>query len=106
MFEATAVAPEGRISPECPGIWSDSQIEPMRRIVEFIRGQGTKVGIQLAHAGRKASTVAPWVQDRRTKAGGAGSESNVARNEEGGWVENGECGMHSLSEWAEIDWLG
>lgn len=88
MFEATAVAPEGRITPECTGIWSDSHIEPMRRIVEFIHGQGTKVGIQLAHAGRKASTLAPWVQDRRTKAGGEGSKSSIARNEEGGWPEN------------------
>ncbi|KAF8595062.1 NADH:flavin oxidoreductase/NADH oxidase [Ceratobasidium sp. AG-I] len=88
MFEATAVSPEGRITPECAGIWSDSHIEPMRRIVEFIHGQGTKVGIQLAHAGRKASTLAPWVQDRRTKAGGEGSGSSVARNDEGGWVDN------------------
>lgn len=70
MLEATAVAPEGRISPECPGIWSDTHIAPMKRIVDFIHSQGTTVGIQLAHAGRKASTLAPFVQDRREKAGG------------------------------------
>jgi 2,4-dienoyl-CoA reductase-like NADH-dependent reductase (Old Yellow Enzyme family) len=90
MLEATAVTPEGRISPECPGIWSDSHIAPMRRIVDFIHGQGTTVGIQLAHAGRKASTLAPWVQTRRTTAGGPGSESDIAREEEGGWPSNGE----------------
>lgn len=88
MLEATAVTPEGRISPECPGIWSDSHIAPMKRIVDFIHSQGTTVGIQLAHAGRKASTLAPWVADRRRKAGGEGSDSAVARKEEGGWPEN------------------
>ncbi|QRV77882.1 NADH:flavin oxidoreductase/NADH oxidase [Ceratobasidium sp. AG-Ba] len=88
MFEASAVTPEGRITPEDAGIWSDSHIPQMKRIVDFIHGQGTMVGIQLAHAGRKASTLAPWVQDRRTKAGGVGSESSIAREEEGGWEEN------------------
>ncbi|KAH7325469.1 FMN-linked oxidoreductase [Rhizoctonia solani] len=88
MLESTAVSPEGRITPECPGIWSDSQIAPMKRIVDFIHGQGTTVGIQLAHAGRKASILAPYVFDRRKKAGGEGSESEVARVEEGGWPDN------------------
>ncbi|KAG8696108.1 hypothetical protein FRC09_008728 [Ceratobasidium sp. 395] len=88
MLEATAVTPNGRITPECPGIWSDSHIAPMKRIVDFVHGQGAVVGIQLAHAGRKASTLAPWVQNRRTEAGGVGSESSVARDEEGGWVDN------------------
>ncbi|CAE6441916.1 unnamed protein product [Rhizoctonia solani] len=88
MLEATAVAPEGRITPECAGIWSDTHIAPMKRIVDFAHGQGTAVGIQLAHAGRKASTLAPWVQARREKAGGKGSKSAVAREVEGGWPTN------------------
>lgn len=59
--EATAVLPEGRITPEDVGLWKDSQMEPMRRVVEFVHSQGQKIGVQLAHAGRKASTVAPWL---------------------------------------------
>ena len=65
MIEATAVVPEGRITPEDSGIWEDEQIEGewgLRKIVEFAHSQGQKVGIQLAHAGRKASTVAPWLR--------------------------------------------
>jgi 2,4-dienoyl-CoA reductase-like NADH-dependent reductase (Old Yellow Enzyme family) len=58
--EATAVMPEGRISPEDLGLWEDAQIAPLARITDFIRGQGAVAGIQLAHAGRKASTARPW----------------------------------------------
>lgn len=61
MVEATAVVPEGRITPEDSGLWKDSQIEPLKRIVEFAHSQGQHISIQLAHAGRKASTVAPWL---------------------------------------------
>jgi 2,4-dienoyl-CoA reductase-like NADH-dependent reductase (Old Yellow Enzyme family) len=61
MVEATAVTAEGRITPEDSGLWKDSQIEPLRKIVEFAHSQNQKIGIQLAHAGRKASTVAPWL---------------------------------------------
>jgi 2,4-dienoyl-CoA reductase-like NADH-dependent reductase (Old Yellow Enzyme family) len=61
MVEATAVVAEGRITPEDSGLWKDSQIEPLKRIVEFAHSQGQKIGIQLGHAGRKASTVAPWL---------------------------------------------
>jgi 2,4-dienoyl-CoA reductase-like NADH-dependent reductase (Old Yellow Enzyme family) len=60
MAEATAVSPEGRISPDDSGIWSDSHAEAFERITRFIRSQGAVPGIQLAHAGRKASTDAPW----------------------------------------------
>ena len=56
MTEATAVLPEGRISPQDLGIWSDAHVEPLRRIVRFIHDQGSVAGMQLAHAGRKAST--------------------------------------------------
>src|SRR6266699_1935335 len=60
LTEATAVLPEGRISPEDLGIWSDEHIEMLGRIVSFIHEQGSIVGTQLAHAGRKASTRRPW----------------------------------------------
>jgi 2,4-dienoyl-CoA reductase-like NADH-dependent reductase (Old Yellow Enzyme family) len=58
--EATAVLPEGRISPQDLGIWKDDHIEPLARIVRFIHEQGSVAGMQLAHAGRKASTHRPW----------------------------------------------
>lgn len=60
LTEATAVAPEGRISPQDAGIWNDEQAQDYARITSFIRGQGAVAGIQLGHAGRKASTYAPW----------------------------------------------
>jgi 2,4-dienoyl-CoA reductase-like NADH-dependent reductase (Old Yellow Enzyme family) len=58
--EATAVTPEGRISPRDLGLWSDRHAEPLERIVRFMHEQGSLAGIQLAHAGRKASTCVPW----------------------------------------------
>src|SRR5579864_3279555 len=58
--EATAVLPEGRISPQDLGIWSDEHVGPLARIVGFIHQQGSVAGMQLAHAGRKASTLRPW----------------------------------------------
>ncbi|WP_028239945.1 NADH:flavin oxidoreductase/NADH oxidase [Stutzerimonas azotifigens] len=61
IVEATAVVPEGRISPQDLGIWSDAHVEPLRRITRFIEAQGAFAGIQLAHAGRKASTWQPWL---------------------------------------------
>lgn len=60
MVEATAVSPEGRISPGDSGMWSDKQAEAFKRITRFIARQDCVPGIQLAHAGRKASTDAPW----------------------------------------------
>lgn len=78
LIEATAVAPEGRISPQDLGLWRDEQIEPLLRITRFISTQGSVPGIQLAHAGRKASTWQPWL-------GKPGSLS-VA---EGGWIPLG-----------------
>ncbi|MBC7552954.1 MAG: NADPH dehydrogenase NamA [Taibaiella sp.] len=62
--EATAVTPEGRISPHDLGIWSDEHVEQLRRITAFIERQGSVPGIQLAHAGRKGSTSEPWTGDR------------------------------------------
>lgn len=71
--EATAVSPEGRITPEDLGIWSDEHIEKYRQISSFILEQNAFPGIQLAHAGRKAGRSSPWQGNRRLTA------------EEGGW---------------------
>jgi 2,4-dienoyl-CoA reductase-like NADH-dependent reductase (Old Yellow Enzyme family) len=73
IVEATAVSPEGRISPWDSGIWSDAQAEAFERITAFIKARGAVAGIQLAHAGRKASTDVPW------RGGGPVGE------EKGGW---------------------
>lgn len=73
IVEATAVEPRGRITPYCLGLWDDGQVEPLARIVRFIESHGAVAGIQLAHAGRKASTNRPW------KGGGP------VPPEEGGW---------------------
>jgi 2,4-dienoyl-CoA reductase-like NADH-dependent reductase (Old Yellow Enzyme family) len=72
--EATAVTPEGRISPQDLGIWSDRHAQALRPIVEFLKAQGATTGIQLAHAGRKASTARPWEGIRGLA------------DHEGGWV--------------------
>ncbi len=60
IVEATAITPQGRISPGDLGIWSDGQVKAFQKITSFISAQGSVPGIQLAHAGRKASTAAPW----------------------------------------------
>jgi 2,4-dienoyl-CoA reductase-like NADH-dependent reductase (Old Yellow Enzyme family) len=60
VVEATAVSPEGRISPYDLGLWNDTQVEAFRRITGFLADQGTVPAVQLAHAGRKASTDRPW----------------------------------------------
>jgi 2,4-dienoyl-CoA reductase-like NADH-dependent reductase (Old Yellow Enzyme family) len=60
MVEATAVTRDGRISPADLGIWSDAHVEPLARIARFVHSQGAVAGIQLSHAGRKASTDPPW----------------------------------------------
>jgi 2,4-dienoyl-CoA reductase-like NADH-dependent reductase (Old Yellow Enzyme family) len=60
IVEATAVTPEGRISPYDSGIWSNAHAEAFKRITAFIKSQGAAAGVQLAHAGRKASTDVPW----------------------------------------------
>ncbi len=60
MVEATAVEERGRITPDDLGIWSDAHVEPLSRVAQFIKAQGAVAGIQIAHAGRKASTRRPW----------------------------------------------
>ncbi|KAH6704043.1 NADH-dependent flavin oxidoreductase-like protein [Leptodontidium sp. MPI-SDFR-AT-0119] len=79
IIEATSVLPNGRISPEDAGLWTDSQIAPIRRIANFMHSQNQKLGIQLAHAGRKASTLAPWLADK-----GKG----LATKEANGWPDD------------------
>lgn len=63
VAEATAVSPEGRITPGCAGIWSDEQIEPWKKAVDLMKAAGAVPGIQIAHAGRKASANRPWEGD-------------------------------------------
>jgi 2,4-dienoyl-CoA reductase-like NADH-dependent reductase (Old Yellow Enzyme family) len=75
MVEATAVVREGRITPGDMGIWDDKHREPLARIARFVRSQGAVPGIQLAHAGRKASCDLPWKGGARLKT-----------SEQGGWT--------------------
>ncbi len=60
IAEATAVTPQGRISPGDLGLWNDAQIAPLARVTAYLRSQGAVAGIQLAHAGRKAGSAVPW----------------------------------------------
>ncbi|KLD79540.1 NADH:flavin oxidoreductase/NADH oxidase [Xanthomonas hyacinthi] len=63
IVEATAVSPEGRITPRCTGLWNDAQAEGMARIAASIKAAGAVPGIQIGHAGRKASANRPWEGD-------------------------------------------
>lgn len=74
MQEATGVSARGRISPDDMGLWKDEQVEPLKRITGFIKKQGSVPGIQLAHAGRKASMSSPWKGGKPVPAS------------EGGWI--------------------
>jgi 2,4-dienoyl-CoA reductase-like NADH-dependent reductase (Old Yellow Enzyme family) len=74
MTEATGVSTEGRISVGCTGIWNETQVEAWRPVVDFVHSQGTKIGVQLAHAGRKGSTLRPW------------DDHLMASRDEGGWT--------------------
>lgn len=76
IAEATAVLPEGRISPADVGLWNDTQAQAWRRITGFIRARGAVAGVQLAHAGRKASVSPPW-QGSRAMAPAEGGWANV-----------------------------
>ena len=78
--EATAVQPNGRISPHDAGLWKDEHIPPIQRIVDFIHSQQAAAGIQLAHAGRKASTPSPFLDER-------GKVLRVEK-EDGGWPDD------------------
>lgn len=76
--EAAAVTPEGRISPQDLGIWDDAHVEMLGRIVQFIHQQGSVAGMQLAHAGRKASTQRPWEGASAVPVGRGGWDDVVA----------------------------
>lgn len=80
MTEATAVAPEGRISPADAGLWSDSHVDGYRRITTLVADQGAVPAVQLAHAGRKASTRVPW-EGRGPVPAAAGGWPTVAPSE-------------------------
>jgi 2,4-dienoyl-CoA reductase-like NADH-dependent reductase (Old Yellow Enzyme family) len=73
LMEASAVSPEGRISIACPGLWNDQQAAAFKPLVDFAHSQNVPVGIQLAHAGRKGSTMRPW------------DDHLIAGVAEGGW---------------------
>jgi 2,4-dienoyl-CoA reductase-like NADH-dependent reductase (Old Yellow Enzyme family) len=73
--EATAVTPEGRISPRDTGIWRDEQADAWSRIASFVRARGAVPGIQLGHAGRKASTDVPWLGRSSVDAADGGWQS-------------------------------
>lgn len=73
IVEATGVSPEGRISPYDAGLWNEKQVDAFRPVVQFCKSCGAGMGIQLAHAGRKAGTNAPWLGD------------NPLSDAEGGW---------------------
>ena len=77
FVEASAVVPQGRITPEDAGIWTDDQAADWAAIVEFAHSQNQKIAMQLAHAGRKASNTAPWI-----------SEVAIAGTEANGWPED------------------
>ena len=70
--EATSVSPEGRISPDDLGLWKDEQVDFLKRITTFIKNNGAKAGIQLAHAGRKATHASPWKGGKQIKEGEGG----------------------------------
>jgi len=87
MVEATAIDARGRISPQDMGIWSDAHVEPLARIARFVSEQGAVAGIQLAHAGRKASVTRPWEGDRPLADG------------EGGWPVIGASALPFKEGW-------
>lgn len=101
LTEATAVEPEGRISPHDTGLWNDAQTAAWARVVEFVRAQGAAVGVQLAHAGRKASVHRPF----------PGEPTGPVPVTDGGWQPLGPSTLaypglavpHRLSRYAVAD---
>lgn len=87
-IEASAVSPEGRISPEDNGIYLDSHVPGLKRVVDFVHSQGATIGIQLGHAGRKGTTYATFLQnDIKGRPLKAGPTVSV---EDGGWPTGGK----------------
>ncbi|KAI9739904.1 MAG: hypothetical protein M1818_004960 [Claussenomyces sp. TS43310] len=81
IIEATAVQPEGRVTPQDAGLWEDGQVAPIRRIADLVHSQGQKLGLQLGHGGRKCSVCAPWLMPSR-------GARVLATEEAGGWPAN------------------
>jgi len=77
MTEAAAVLAEGRITPQDLGLWKDDHIAGLKRIVDFLHGQGVRAGVQLAHAGRKGSMARPWEAEQRRLTPSEGGWQNV-----------------------------
>ncbi|UVO06998.1 NADH:flavin oxidoreductase/NADH oxidase [Pectobacterium polonicum] len=78
IVEATAVAPEGRISPRCTGIWNDEQAQAFAKVAKSIKDAGSVPGIQIAHAGRKASANVPWEGDDHIPVGDSRGWQTIA----------------------------
>ena len=93
MLEASAVLPEGRISPGDLGIWKDEHIPELERIARFIHSQGARAGIQLAHAGRKGSMSVPFAV-------------SACLLEEGGWQPVGQLGAFAPNYAVPGRWTG
>ncbi|MGN6089844.1 MAG: NADH:flavin oxidoreductase/NADH oxidase [Actinomycetales bacterium] len=85
ITEATAVSPEGRISPRDTGLWNDAQTEAWSRITGFLTQHGAVAGVQLAHAGRKASTPAPWENEQHV--------DGYVQPRDGGWQTVGPSAL-------------
>ena len=81
ITEVTSVLANGRITPEDTGLWKDSQIAPLKRVADFLHSQNQKLGIQLGHAGRKASTCAAWLKKE-------GGPVITATEDVGGWPDD------------------
>jgi 2,4-dienoyl-CoA reductase-like NADH-dependent reductase (Old Yellow Enzyme family) len=86
--EAAAVLPEGRITPQDLGLWKDDHVTGLKRIVEFLHGQGVRAAVQLAHAGRKASMARPWAREQRYLTPREGGWQNVMAPSEVPFAEN------------------
>ncbi|KAF4965260.1 hypothetical protein FSARC_6910 [Fusarium sarcochroum] len=83
IVEATGVAPNGRVSIGDSGLWKDSQIPPLKRVVDFVHSQGQKAGIQLCHSGRKGSMLPPWLAK-----GDPMVHFPLATEADGGWPDD------------------
>jgi 2,4-dienoyl-CoA reductase-like NADH-dependent reductase (Old Yellow Enzyme family) len=86
--EAAAILSEGRITPQDLGLWKDDHITGLKRIVEFLHGQGVRAAVQLAHAGRKASMARPWASEQRYLTPSEGGWQNVMAPSEVPFAEN------------------
>ncbi len=82
LTEATAVVPEGRITPQDAGLWSDEHAVAWRRVTDFVHARGTRIGVQLAHAGRKASVYRPF-----------SASSGTVPADDGGWTTRGPSAL-------------